>query len=1148
MVTSQRLGPGDPQRIGDHLLAGRLGEGGQGVVYDAYDPDGRRVAIKLLHADADRGRIAREIAAATRVSSFCTARVLHADLDVPRPYIVSEFIDGPSLRRAVRDSGPLEEDRLRRLAIAVATAMTAIHGAGVVHRDLKPDNVLLGPDGPRVIDFGIARTAEMSLTSTGLIVGTPTYMAPEVLAGERAGPPADVFAFGAIVLYAATGHDPFRADTLGAVMHRVLSSQPDLSPLPPDVRPLVSAALAKDPADRPAARELLLALLGQDSPEAGALAAAALRAAASPSLGQLAEEVFVRLTPAEQEAVPQIFLRLVSPDGRESRGAGRAELDGSPESERVLAAFAGAGLVRVSDEDVTLERPGLLRAWPRLRAWSDAELPGLPVRQRVSDAARLWESGGRKDGDLLQGTPLDEAMEWAATGRSHIKLNHLETAFLRAASSLRHRRVRGRRLVTAALATLLAVALVAVAVAEQRRVTVAAQSERIAAQLDEAVARRLAGQADALRRADPLTAMRLSAAAHAVAPVTESRAALQSSLAQRETSVVPVPRSATHYTLSTDGLTLLGAGTGVITLWDAVTGRELRSIRAPGLVATGVAQGATRERAAIDTAEGLRLWDLKTGRRLPGVYGDAGSWAAISPDGADLLSFDGSALVVRDIERGEELLRLPGGRIWSRAVGGGRYVTTSGAGAVRLWDLRTGRSLRAPAPPEGTGSVDAALSADGRTLVLERADALVFWDVDSGRRLGETRIPRGGHLLFAPDGRTLAVFHLGGVVLVGVPGGVTLLDYSTDEQPRAESVRFSPDGRAVRFVDGADSVVTLSVPEWSGAGVAQGGALSPDGTRTAVQTVSGAHREVEVRDARTGRGVATMEVPPTPPAPEAGAGSLGLVFSPDGRTLVVTPDSEPVAHLFDTASGRRLGELRWDGKYATRVAFGADGRSLAVAASTRSDQPFVELWDVASRKPGARLAGEGTPALALALHPDGTRLAQGGLEGAALTPLRGGGAVTLDGAGDVRTVSFAPAGDLLAVGDAAGRVQLWEVATRRPRGPAIAVHTGGVDLAAFSPDGTLLVTSGGGRVALWDAATGGQFGRPAAGVERAVTGVAFPDGGRTLRTVTADGTVADRPLDPGRAAGAVCSRAAGGPSPQEWARHIPELAYRPTCP
>jgi predicted Ser/Thr protein kinase len=386
---------GDPQRLGGYWLAGRLGAGGQGVVYEAYDAEGRRVAVKVLHGDDPglRERFGREAAAAQRVSSFCTARVLAVDLTGPRPYIVSEYVEGPSLRRAVQDDGRRFADGdLHRLATAVATALTAIHEAGVVHRDLKPDNVLLGPDGPRVIDFGVARTLDMSLTATGMVAGTPTYMAPEVFTGQRAGAAVDVFAWGAVMLYAATGQDPFRAESLGGVMHRVLSSTPDLTVLPEPLRGLVAAALAKDPGQRPTARQLLLALVSGDgridTPRLLALggdAGAQMRVASDdPGLGTLAEEAYALLGPAERELAPEVFLRLVTVTDDGDLIARRAQLaelfDGRPEQEaaqfrRILEVFAY--LIGRDYEELWLARPALPHAGrgcaagcrPTGRAW-----------------------------------------------------------------------------------------------------------------------------------------------------------------------------------------------------------------------------------------------------------------------------------------------------------------------------------------------------------------------------------------------------------------------------------------------------------------------------------------------------------------------------------------------------------------------------------------------------------------------------------------------------------------------------------------------------------------------------------------------------------------------------------------------------------
>ena len=261
------LDPQGPERLGRYELTGRLGEGGQGVVYQGRGPGGEEVAVKLLRAHVARDpkareRFVRELGFAEKVADFCTARVLEADLHGDQPYIVSEFVHGPSLQQLVLDEGPRTGAALQRLAIGTATALAAIHQAGIVHRDFKPPNVLMSGDGPRVIDFGIAKALDGTSTMTSQVVGTPAYMAPEQLSGHELGPWTDMFAWGATILFAATGRPPFGADSVPAVMHRILHSAPDTSSLPQPLGGLVSACLSKDPARRPSARDVLLALLG----------------------------------------------------------------------------------------------------------------------------------------------------------------------------------------------------------------------------------------------------------------------------------------------------------------------------------------------------------------------------------------------------------------------------------------------------------------------------------------------------------------------------------------------------------------------------------------------------------------------------------------------------------------------------------------------------------------------------------------------------------------------------------------------------------------------------------------------------------------------------------------------------------------------
>ena len=270
------LQPGDPQRLGRFELLGRLGEGGQGVVYlgRGPDPGEERVAVKVLRSTADADvleRLARELDAIHQVQPFVTAGVIEASAEGERRYVVSEFIDGPSLQERVDERGPLPEGDLQRLAVGTATALTAIHGAGVVHRDFKPANVLLGPDGPRVVDFGIARLTDASTITSGLI-GTPSYVAPEQLAGARPTSAVDIFAWAVTMIYAATGRLAFGADSVSAVMHRILYEEPDVSGLPPSLRGIAQECLAKDPGRRPSARDLLLRLVDPTAQRAAPLA------------------------------------------------------------------------------------------------------------------------------------------------------------------------------------------------------------------------------------------------------------------------------------------------------------------------------------------------------------------------------------------------------------------------------------------------------------------------------------------------------------------------------------------------------------------------------------------------------------------------------------------------------------------------------------------------------------------------------------------------------------------------------------------------------------------------------------------------------------------------------------------------------------
>jgi serine/threonine protein kinase len=256
----------DPREVGGYGLVGRLGEGGQGVVFLAVSSAGTQVALKVLPATTNsqvRNRFLKEVAAAQRVARFCTAQVLDAGIFERRPFIVSEYVNGPSLVEVVEQDGPRGGSALERIAVATLTALGAVHAAGMVHRDFKPANVLLGPDGPVVIDFGLATVPGM--TTTGLsgqaAMGTPAYMAPEQLAGERVTAAADMWSWAVSMTFAGTGKLPFTGDSLTAMAFAILHGEPSVGRLPEPLGCLVRRCLNKDPAVRPSARDALSELV-----------------------------------------------------------------------------------------------------------------------------------------------------------------------------------------------------------------------------------------------------------------------------------------------------------------------------------------------------------------------------------------------------------------------------------------------------------------------------------------------------------------------------------------------------------------------------------------------------------------------------------------------------------------------------------------------------------------------------------------------------------------------------------------------------------------------------------------------------------------------------------------------------------------------
>ncbi|MGQ5634227.1 MULTISPECIES: protein kinase domain-containing protein [unclassified Streptomyces] len=341
----EKLGPGDPQVIGGYRLLARLGAGGMGHVYLARSDRGRTVAVKLVREELAaeeefRARFRQEVQSARRVGGYWTAPVLDADTEAPVPWVATGYVAGPSLQQVVgHDHGALPERSVRILAAGLAHALKDIHAAGIVHRDLKPSNVLVTIDGPRVIDFGIARALETAslggegLTRTGSLVGSPGFMAPEQVRGDRITPACDVFCLGSVLAYAATGALPFGSANSGvhALMFRIAQEEPDLTGVPEGIADLVRDCLRKEPERRPSLDAILERTGAEDTVTGGRSRDPWLPGALVAQLGRHAVQLLEVEDPEGEGAPPP-------PGAGSSSGAGASS--GAPP---VQASSSGAG-------------------------------------------------------------------------------------------------------------------------------------------------------------------------------------------------------------------------------------------------------------------------------------------------------------------------------------------------------------------------------------------------------------------------------------------------------------------------------------------------------------------------------------------------------------------------------------------------------------------------------------------------------------------------------------------------------------------------------------------------------------------------------------------------------------------------------------
>jgi len=759
----QELLDGDPPQIGPYRLVGRLGTGGMGKVFLGRSAGGRLVAVKVIRdelaGDADfRARFRREVAGARLVSGIYTAPVVNADLDGPVPWLATAYVAGPSLLAAVAGYGPLPAVSVRALAAALAEGLDAIHAAGVIHRDLKPANVLLAADGPRIIDFGIARAAEATaLTQTGLVMGSPGFMSPEQAEGRGVGPPTDVFSLGAVLTFAATGEGPFGTGSLAAIIYRIVHGAPEVDKVPEPVRAVVERCLAKDPGQRPTPADLLAELGGADLAEDWLPAPITREFPAGPAQPPYGPRT-VTSAPG-QPADPGPAAAAAKPGPAAAVKPGPA----APAAAGERSEPAGSLLARLEHEAAVTAMKfspdgGRLAtaSGVTVRLWDRAPTELVRLRHEQDVSGVVFSPDGSQLATRIS-PPLfgsrQPVMLWdTATGRERARLPH-------------------RHIVTT--------------------VSFVRDGTRIATVSEEKTARLwdvATGQEVAqLRHGTSIGKARFSPDGTRMLLLGdfELKASLWDLTTGREIGRLRHGRNILAVAFSPDSTRLVSFDAGKTTrLWITATGREQP-------------WGAR-----------TRLWDAASGREQPWTELMTQWTAAFSPDGTRLATGSADQMVrLWEPASGEEMARLQHDNtitLVTFSPDGTRLATRTDR-MLRLWDPAGGQEMTRLQHDNTITLV--TFSPDGTRLATCTAGHTIrLWDTASGRevnrRTSDDAVTRVG---FSPDGaRLLIVGGSAGLLLDAAAGGELT---RADHHAEIKDVAFSPDGAQLATV--ADRTVYL---------------------------------------------------------------------------------------------------------------------------------------------------------------------------------------------------------------------------------------------------------------------------------------------------------------------------------------------------